>query len=141
MLGRIEASHAQTQQGRGIGHGADDTVVTTGHLGKASNLDAGRDGDEQLARKGAQLGNQCCQHAGHQLWFDRQHDHLGMAGSLGIGPGGANAVVVGQRIQFGLARVGGSDKRCRITRLDQTGDDAAAHVACADEGERPVLLH
>ena len=59
MFGRIEAGHAQTQQGRGIGHSAYDAVMTTGHLAKARHLDASRDGDEQLALKGAQLFNQC----------------------------------------------------------------------------------
>ena len=58
MFGCIEAGHAETQQGRGIGHGADDAVMATGHLAKARHLDASRDGDEQLALKGAQLGNQ-----------------------------------------------------------------------------------
>ena len=139
MFGCIEAGHAQTQQGRGIGHGADDAVVATGHLAKARHLDTGRDGDEQLALKGSQLFNQCCQHAGHQLWLDCQHDHFGVSGRLGITLGDANAMFARQRLQLGQTGVGSSDLPGGITRLDQSGDDAAAHIARADKGQRSML--
>ena len=113
--------------------------MATGHLAKARHLDTGSDGDEQLALKGAQLGNQRRQHASHQLWFDCQHDHFGIAGRLGITLGDANAVFARQRLQLGAAGVGGRDLSGGIARLDQSGNDAAAHVARADKGQRSML--
>ncbi|MNP43084.1 hypothetical protein D3C76_1368830 [compost metagenome] len=111
------------------------------HLLQPRDLDAGGDGDEQLALEGAQLGHQRLQHGRHQLGLDRQHYDLGLTGRLGVALGDANAELVGQRVQLWAAGVGGSDPPGRITGLDQTGNDAAAHVARPDEGDGSLMLH
>ncbi|MNJ15636.1 hypothetical protein D3C77_98860 [compost metagenome] len=109
------------------------------HLLQPLDLDAGGDGDEQLAFEGAQLGHQRLQHGRHQLGFDRQHYDLGLTGRLGVVLGDANAELVSQLVQLGPAGVGGGDPLGRITGLDQTGNDAAAHVSRPDEGEGSML--